>query len=189
MLDKQYRGYGDVESLRGPALDPRCGKFLKSSLSLSLRTGEADRHGDAESVRGRRPRPRPPLWIVPNKTRARALSLSGSQALSQDLMPFTAGARSSVSWRIVVMRSPCAGAALEDPPSWIVPNNALSFSLCLRGPGPAALTPKPPTSPGGGCTHFMDGHPHRFSTDFEQTLLGEHLARRGAGCARVPLGT
>jgi hypothetical protein len=36
---------------------------------------------------------------------------------------------------------------------------------------------------------LMDGHPHRFSTDFVQTLLGGHLTRRGAGCPRVPLGT
>ena len=41
----------------------------------------------------------------------------------------------------------------------------------------------------GVCTPFMDGHPHRFSTDFEQTLLVGHLARRGAGCPRVPRGT
>jgi hypothetical protein len=27
----------------------------------------------------------------------------------------------------------------------------------------------------------MDGHPHRFSTDFEQTLLGVHLTRRVLG--------
>jgi hypothetical protein len=27
----------------------------------------------------------------------------------------------------------------------------------------------------------MDGHPHRFLTDFEQTLPGKHLTRR-TGC-------
>jgi hypothetical protein len=32
--------------------------------------------------------------------------------------------------RSVVMRSPCAGAAL-DPPLWIIPNKALSLSLSL----------------------------------------------------------
>jgi hypothetical protein len=32
------------------------------------------------------------------------------------------------------------------------------------------------------------GHPHRFSTDFEQTPVGGHLTRR-VGCPRVPLGT
>jgi hypothetical protein len=36
---------------------------------------------------------------------------------------------------------------------------------------------------------MMDGHPNRFSTDFEQILLGGHLTRRGVGCPRVPLGT
>jgi hypothetical protein len=46
-----------------------------------------------------------------------------------------------------------------------------------------------PTSIGGGVNPFMDGYPHRFSTDFEQTLLGGHLTRRGVGCPRVPLGT
>jgi len=40
----------------------------------------------------------------------------------------------------------------------------------------------------------MDGHPQRFSTDFEQTLsdwVGIYLPRRGAtiGCPQVPLGT
>jgi hypothetical protein len=29
----------------------------------------------------------------------------------------------------------------------------------------------------------------QLSTDFEQTLSGGHLARRGVGCPRVPLGT
>ena len=38
--------------------------------------------------------------------------------------------------------------------------------------------PTPPTSPGGGHP-LMDGHPHRCSTDFEQTLPGGHLTRRG----------
>jgi hypothetical protein len=33
--------------------------------------------------------------------------------------------------RCVVMRSPCAGAAV-DPPLWIVPNQALSLSVSLR---------------------------------------------------------
>jgi hypothetical protein len=31
---------------------------------------------------------------------------------------------------------------------------------------------------------LMDGHPHRFSTDFEQTLLGGHLTRQGVGWTR-----
>ena len=39
-----------------------------------------------------------------------------------------------------------------------------------------------------GVHPLMDWHPHRCSTDFEQTLLGGHLARRGVGCPRVPLG-
>jgi hypothetical protein len=38
--------------------------------------------------------------------------------------------------------------------------------------------PNPPTSPGGWVYPLMDGHPHRCSTDFEQTLLGGHLTRR-----------
>jgi hypothetical protein len=36
---------------------------------------------------------------------------------------------------------------------------------------------------------LMDGHPHMFSTDSEQTLQGGHLTRRGVVCPRVPLGT
>ncbi len=40
----------------------------------------------------------------------------------------------------------------------------------------------PPTSPGGWVYPLMDGHPHRYSTDFEQTLLDGDLARRGVGC-------
>jgi len=43
----------------------------------------------------------------------------------------------------------------------------------------------PPTSPGGWVYPLMDGHPHRCSTDFEQTLLGGHLTRRGVGCPWV----
>jgi hypothetical protein len=40
-----------------------------------------------------------------------------------------------------------------------------------------------------GVHPLMDAHPHRCSTDFEQTLLGGHLARLGVGCQRVPRGT
>ena len=36
------------------------------------------------------------------------------------------------------------------------------------------IDPRNPTSP-GGVHPLMDGHPHRCSTDFEQTLLGGHL--------------
>ena len=35
---------------------------------------------------------------------------------------------------------------------------------------------------------LMDGHPHSCSTDFEQTLLGGHLTRRGVGCHTSPYG-
>jgi len=46
------------------------------------------------------------------------------------------------------------------------------------------LTPKSPTSPGGGYSRvhpLVDGHSHRSSTDFRQTLLGGHLTWHG-GC-------
>jgi hypothetical protein len=45
-------------------------------------------------------------------------------------------------------------------------------------------TPKSPTSPGGGYSRvhpLVDGHSHRSSTDFRQTLLGGHLTWHG-GC-------
>ena len=35
---------------------------------------------------------------------------------------------------------------------------------------------------------LMDGHPHRCSTDFEQTLLGGHLTPRDAHESTSPLG-
>ena len=38
-----------------------------------------------------------------------------------------------------------------------------------------------------GTHPLMDGHPHRCSTDFEQTLLGGHLTRR-AHESTSPLG-
>ena len=44
----------------------------------------------------------------------------------------------------------------------------------------------PPTSPGGWVHPLMDGHPHRCSTDFEQTLLGGQRKLPGAH-AHVPL--
>jgi hypothetical protein len=34
----------------------------------------------------------------------------------------------------------------------------------------------------------MDGHPHRCSTDFEQTLPGGHLARRDVGVSTSSSG-
>jgi hypothetical protein len=48
----------------------------------------------------------------------------------------------------------------------------------------------PPTSPGGWvCAppygRASGSHPHRCSTDFEQTLLGGHLTRRGVECPLV----
>jgi hypothetical protein len=52
------------------------------------------------------------------------------------------------------------------------------------------IDPRTPQHQQGGVHPFMDGHPHRCSTDFEQRhTTGRHLSRRGVGCPRVPLGT
>jgi hypothetical protein len=78
-------------------------------LSGNLRTREALK----AAAGGGRPR-----------TELGSLSLSLALALYLAL----ALALSLKADRSVVMRSPCAGAAL-DPPLWIVPNKALSLSL------------------------------------------------------------
>jgi hypothetical protein len=51
------------------------------------------------------------------------------------------------------------------------------------------IDPETPHVTRGWVHPLMDGHPHRCSTDFERTLPGGHLARRGVGCPRGPLGT
>jgi hypothetical protein len=74
--------------------------------------------------------------------------------------------------RSVVMRSPCAGAAL-DPPLWIVPNKALSQTLSLRLSGSLA-----------GC-HGAAGHSVNCDTGMTHTnKSGPHTQAesRRPGC-------
>jgi hypothetical protein len=56
---------------------------------------------------------------------------------------------------------PCPGTRVRNTSRLIVPQN-------------------PPRHQGVGPP-LMDGHPHRFSTDFEHTLLRGHPTRRGVG--------
>ena len=57
------------------------------------------------------------------------------------------------------------------------------LGTCVRDAS-RLVDPRNPPRHQGVVHPLVNGHPHRFSTDFEQTLLGGHLTQRDVGCPR-----